>query len=70
MTTPMTLQQLHDLEIAGGIEWTYDGAWRVTIGSPVLAEARASSEDEAMTWLTEKAAELYGITRNPGAGLR
>jgi len=56
----MTLQQLHDLEIAGGIEWTFDGAWRVWIGNPLRDEAMVGSEAEAMTWLRKKAAEIYG----------
>lgn len=55
----MTLQELHDLEIAGGIEWLFDGSWRVWIGNPKLAEANVGSEDEAMRWLREKAEELY-----------
>ena len=57
----MTLQELHDREIAGGITWLFDGAWRVWIGSPILAEANVSSEAEALAWLAKKAEELYGV---------
>lgn len=57
----MTLQQLHDLEIPGGIEWTYDGAWRVWIGNHLRDEAMVGSEAEAMTWLRKKAGEIYGV---------
>ncbi len=55
-----SLQLLHDLEIAGSIEWLYDGAWHVTIGSPVQAEALVNSEREALDWLKAKALEIYG----------
>jgi hypothetical protein len=60
-----TLQELHDLEIAGGIEWLYDGAWHVWIGNPKLADANVSSEEEAKRWLREKAAELYPRKPSP-----
>lgn len=57
-----TLQQLHDREIAGGVEWLFDGAWHVWIGwSPIRDEANVSSEAEALAWLAEKAEELYGV---------
>lgn len=62
---PVTLQTFHDLEIAGGIEWLYDGAWRVWIGNPKLAEANVGSEEEAMRWLRKKAAELYPKFSSP-----
>lgn len=62
MTTPQpTLQQLHDLEIAGGIEWTFDGAWRVWIGNPMQDEANVGSEAEALEWLRKKAREIYRV---------
>lgn len=54
-----TLQQLHDLEIPGGIEWTFDGAWRVWIGNPMRDEANVGSEAEALEWLDRLARELY-----------
>lgn len=54
-----SLQLLHDLEIAGGIEWMYDGAWHVWIGNPKQAEANVSSEREALDWLKAKALEIY-----------
>jgi len=57
----LTLQQLHDLEIPGGIEWTFDGAWRVWIGNPLRDEAMVGSEAEAMEWLAAKAQELYDV---------
>ena len=62
MTTPQpTLQQLHDLEVAGGIEWTFDGSWRVWVGNPLRDEAMVGSEAEAMEWLAAKAQELYDV---------
>lgn len=56
-----SLQLLHDLEIAGSISWYFDGAWHVTIGSPVLDEANVGSEEEAMAWFRDKAKEHYGV---------
>jgi aminoglycoside phosphotransferase (APT) family kinase protein len=32
------LQDLHDEEISGSIEWLYDQVWTARIGNPVLAE--------------------------------
>lgn len=59
------LQQLHDAEISGQIDWLFDTAWHVEIGKPVLASATVSSEQEALAWLEEKAKELFGW--GPGA---
>lgn len=58
-----TLQQLHDLEIPGGIEWTYDGAWRAWIGNPLRDEAMVGSEAEAMGWLDRRARELNILSK-------
>lgn len=57
----MTLQSLHDHEIAGKIEWLYDENWRVSIGDPVHASATVKSEAEALAWLRAKAKEHYGV---------
>jgi len=57
-----SLQLLHDLEISGGIEWMFDGAWRVWIGSRKKDEATVSGEREAMDWLKAKAFEIYDAT--------
>jgi hypothetical protein len=56
-----SLQLLHDLEIAGGIEWMYDGAWHVWIGNPKQAEANVSSEQEALDWLRARAVQIYPV---------
>jgi len=58
------LQELHDDEINGSIEWVFDRAWMARIGAPVLAEASKAeatfmSLGEAAEWLRSKAVELY-----------
>jgi hypothetical protein len=57
-----TLQQLHDAEISGTIDWLFDKAWHVEIGKPKQAEATVGSMSEAIEWIEQKAQELYGWT--------
>src|SRR4051794_2673208 len=53
------LQELHDSEINGSIEWMFDRVWTARIGAPVLAEASFNTLGEAAHWMLDKVNELY-----------
>jgi len=53
------LQELHDSEINGSIEWMYDRVWTARIGAPVLAEASFNTLSEAAHWMLDTANELF-----------
>jgi hypothetical protein len=53
------LQELHDDEINGSIEWVFDRVWTARIGAPVLAEASFNNLNEAANWMLVKVNELY-----------
>lgn len=53
------LQDLHDSEINGTIDWLYDRAWHAEIGKPPHAEADFDTGAEAVEWLRATAIKLY-----------
>src|SRR5262245_32705047 len=60
MIDAQILQDLHDEEINGSIEWMYDRAWSAQIGlaNPVTSPCLSSLED-ALAWLRNEAVRLY-----------
>lgn len=59
------IQELHDSEINGAVEWLYDGAFAVRIGGPEgpVATDQLHSWQEAEIWLRMMATELYPDSR-------
>jgi len=53
------LQDLHDEEISGSIEWLYDQVWTARIGNPVLAEDSFRTLYEAVNWMLDTVIGLY-----------
>jgi hypothetical protein len=64
------IQQLHDIEVNGGISWPEDGKILVYLGCPLdpaprtrmHGEALVNSFAEAEAWLVKRARQLLGKT--------
>jgi hypothetical protein len=63
------IQQMHDLELGGGLAWPEDGKILVYLGCPLdpirmreAGEALVGTFGEAEDWLRVKAKERFGVT--------
>ena len=62
MINAQILQDLHDSEINGSVDWFFDKCWRAGIGDNLngwKSEKRLDTLGEAIEWLRDEAIRLY-----------
>jgi hypothetical protein len=67
------IQQMHDIEVGGGLAWPEEGKILVYLGCPLdppprtrmFGEVLVDSFAEAEAWLQERARVDYGVTFRP-----